>query len=48
MQLHWLNAGTPRYAILSHLWRDEEVLFADPNGNNTVAQAKKGRPKLLA
>ncbi|KAH4044236.1 hypothetical protein HBI81_147760 [Parastagonospora nodorum] len=35
------SVGIPRYAILPHRWRDEEVLFADPNGNITVAQAKK-------
>ncbi|KAH3944016.1 hypothetical protein HBH53_164850 [Parastagonospora nodorum] len=35
------SAGIPRYAILPLRWRDEEVLFVDPNGNITVAQAKK-------
>jgi hypothetical protein len=38
----------PRYAILSHRWREEEVLFADMNGDQTAAQAKIGYRKLEA
>ena len=38
----------PRYAILSHRWREEEILFADMTGNRTVAQAKQGYRKLEA
>jgi hypothetical protein len=38
----------PRYAILSHRWREEEVLFADMNGDQTAAKAKLGYQKLEA
>jgi hypothetical protein len=38
----------PRYAILSHRWREEEVLFADMDGDQSVAEAKMGYEKLEA
>jgi hypothetical protein len=38
----------PDYAILSHCWRDEEVLFVDMAGDGSNAQAKKGYQKLVA
>jgi hypothetical protein len=38
----------PPYVILSHRWRDDEVLFADMIENDAVAQAKKGYRKLEA
>jgi len=38
----------PPYAILSHRWRDEEVLFPDMTGDHDVARKKKGYLKLEA
>jgi len=38
----------PSYAILSHRWRDGEVLFTDMTSNRSVTQAKKGYHKLEA
>jgi hypothetical protein len=38
----------PRYAILSHRWREEEVLFADMTGDQTAVEAKIGYHKLEA
>jgi hypothetical protein len=40
------QSDIPRYAILSHRWREEEVLFVDMMGDISVARAKKGFPKL--
>jgi hypothetical protein len=40
------EGGTPRYAILSHRWREEEILFTDMNGDHSTAQTKKGYRKL--
>jgi hypothetical protein len=42
------QSDIPRYAILSHRWREEEVLFADMMGDISVARAKKGFQKLEA
>lgn len=36
----------PRYAILSHTWGEEEVLFQDINPSLDVAKQKKGWPKV--
>jgi hypothetical protein len=36
------------YAILSHCWRDEEVLFADMLENNSAARTKKGYQKIVS
>jgi hypothetical protein len=33
----------PRYAILSHRWREEEVLFTDMNDDPTAAEANSKR-----
>jgi hypothetical protein len=41
-------AETPHYAILSHRWREEEVLFIDMIGDSTAAQMKNGYRKLQA
>jgi hypothetical protein len=38
----------PPYAILSHRWRDDEVLFTDMIANDAAAQAKRGYRKLEA
>jgi hypothetical protein len=40
--------GIPNYAVLSHRWLDEEVLFCDIVGNRCIAQSKKGFAKLEA
>jgi hypothetical protein len=42
------RSNIPRYAILSHRWREEEVSFADMAGDVSVARAKKGYEKLEA
>lgn len=42
------DSTRPRYAILSHRWREEEVLFADMNGDQIAAEAKVGYQKLEA
>ncbi|CAO2649225.1 Nn.00g066100.m01.CDS01 [Neocucurbitaria sp. VM-36] len=43
----FLGTEVPPYMILSHRWREEEVLFADMTGPDlTVAQKKKGYAKL--
>jgi hypothetical protein len=42
------QSDIPRYAILSHRWREEEVLFVDMMGDISVARAKKGFQKLEA
>jgi hypothetical protein len=42
------RSNIPRYAILSHRWREEEVLFADMEGEASVARAKNGYQKLEA
>ncbi|KAH7077057.1 hypothetical protein FB567DRAFT_596248 [Paraphoma chrysanthemicola] len=39
--------GTP-YAILSHRWRDDEVLFVDMAGDGEAARLKKGYSKLMS
>jgi hypothetical protein len=38
----------PDYAILSHCWRSEEVLFPDMAGDTSIAQNKKGYQKIEA
>jgi hypothetical protein len=38
----------PRYAIFSHRWREEEVLFTDMTGDPTLAKSKHGYQKLEA
>jgi hypothetical protein len=40
------QSDIPRYAILSHRWREEEVLFADMMGDISAARAKNGFQKL--
>jgi hypothetical protein len=45
----FLGSDIPLYAILSHRWREEEVLYADMVGTNrSIAQRKKGYAKLEA
>jgi hypothetical protein len=38
----------PEYVILSHRWRDEEVLFTDIMGDLNLARTKRGYAKLEA
>ncbi|KAF2822886.1 HET-domain-containing protein [Ophiobolus disseminans] len=38
----------PRYGILSHRWREEEVLFTDMSSERSDTQAKRGYHKLEA
>ncbi|KAH7066719.1 heterokaryon incompatibility protein-domain-containing protein [Paraphoma chrysanthemicola] len=45
LQLEEFIAGPPRYAILSHTWEDEEVLFKDIH-DLTKASSKKGYKKI--
>lgn len=40
----FFDEQVPKYAILSHRWEDEEVLFQDMKDGNY--QSKKGYPKL--
>jgi hypothetical protein len=42
------RSDTPCFAVLSHRWREEEILFADMTGDVSVARAKKGSRKLEA
>jgi hypothetical protein len=45
----FLGSDIPPYAILSHRWREEEVLYADVVGIDCgIAKQKKGYPKLEA
>lgn len=42
-----LGANIPRYAILSHRWREDEVIFSDIiNPDRAVPRGKKGWAKL--
>lgn len=42
-----IGANIPRYVILSHRWREEEVLFSDiTNADQYTARSKKGWDKL--
>lgn len=36
----------PAYAILSHRWREEEVLFTDFGSDRMIYHSKKGYAKL--
>src|SRR5256714_4011235 len=38
--------AVPRYAILSHTWGDDEVLFQDMQGDRSVAKSKSGYKKI--
>ncbi|KAH7072774.1 hypothetical protein BKA63DRAFT_50805 [Paraphoma chrysanthemicola] len=37
-----------RYAILSHRWREDEVLFVDMAGDGKGARLKKGYSKVMS
>jgi hypothetical protein len=38
--------AVPRYAILSHTWGDDEILFQDMQGDRSVAKSKSGYKKI--
>ncbi|RYP91592.1 hypothetical protein DL770_002306 [Monosporascus sp. CRB-9-2] len=42
----FVGAAIPRYAILSHAWEDDEVLFRDIALDNVEYKAKKGWHKI--
>jgi hypothetical protein len=42
------DTGWPRYAILSHRWRDGEVLYADMASDLASVEQKKGYSKLIS
>jgi hypothetical protein len=42
------RSDTPCFAVLSHRWREEEILLADMTGDVSVARAKKGSRELEA
>lgn len=46
---HYLKYGpeTPDYAILSHTWGEEEILFDDLQGSRPEWKHKEGAPKVL-
>jgi hypothetical protein len=46
---YFVGIKVPKYAILSHTWGDDEVLFDDAKngGEALLACAKKGLPKVL-
>ncbi|KAF5227055.1 hypothetical protein FANTH_14886, partial [Fusarium anthophilum] len=45
LQLKEFAAHVPPYAILSHTWTEEEVLYSDIG--TLTAQSKEGYPKLV-
>lgn len=51
LELEYFSASRiPRYAILSHTWQDEEVLFEDMMGGETAllrAKSRKGWQKIV-
>ena len=42
----FIGSAIPRYAILSHTWEDEEVLFNDIAQDNVDYKAKRGWHKI--